>query len=106
MTAGARPIVLATGGTGGHVFPAEALAGELETRGMPFELITDSRGRQWQGALADQFRHIVEDLRRRYVLSYSSSNRSADGNWRRVEIRPHTPGLVVSGPTGYFPPDK
>ena len=31
--AGPGPIVLATGGTGGHVFPAEALAGELEARG-------------------------------------------------------------------------
>ena len=45
-----RPIVLATGGTGGHVFPAEALAGELEARGVPFTLVTNSRGRQWQGA--------------------------------------------------------
>ena len=46
------PVVLATGGTGGHVFPAEALAGELEARGLPFTLVTDSRGRQWQGALS------------------------------------------------------
>src|ERR1700704_452825 len=44
------PVVLATGGTGGHVFPAEALAGELEGRGVPFTLVTDSRGKQWQGA--------------------------------------------------------
>ena len=57
-------------------------------------------------ALSDQFRKIVEDLRRRYVLSYSSTNRTADGNWRAVEIRPHASGLVVSGPTGYFPPNK
>ena len=27
------PIVLATGGTGGHVFPAQAVAMELEARG-------------------------------------------------------------------------
>ena len=53
--AGPGPIVLATGGTGGHVFPAEALAGELEARGMPFTLVTDSRGRQWQGALSRRF---------------------------------------------------
>ena len=48
----ASRVVLAAGGTGGHVFPAEALAGELEARGVPFALVTDSRGRQWQGALA------------------------------------------------------
>jgi UDP-N-acetylglucosamine--N-acetylmuramyl-(pentapeptide) pyrophosphoryl-undecaprenol N-acetylglucosamine transferase len=54
-----RPVVLATGGTGGHVFPAEALAGELEARGVPFTLITDSRGRQWQGALARRPIHYI-----------------------------------------------
>ena len=54
-----RPIVLATGGTGGHVFPAEALAGELEARGVPFTLVTDSRGRQWQGALSRQPIHYI-----------------------------------------------
>jgi UDP-N-acetylglucosamine--N-acetylmuramyl-(pentapeptide) pyrophosphoryl-undecaprenol N-acetylglucosamine transferase len=55
----ARPIVLATGGTGGHVFPAEALAGELEARGVPFALVTDSRGRQWQGALSRRPIHYI-----------------------------------------------
>ena len=57
--AATRPVVLATGGTGGHVFPAEALAGELEARGVPFTLVTDSRGRQWQGALARQPIHYI-----------------------------------------------
>ncbi len=56
---GPRPIVLATGGTGGHVFPAEALAGELEARGLPFTLVTDARGKQWQGALARQPVHYI-----------------------------------------------
>ena len=37
-------IVLATGGTAGHVFPAEALAAELERRGCRLALITDRRG--------------------------------------------------------------
>jgi UDP-N-acetylglucosamine--N-acetylmuramyl-(pentapeptide) pyrophosphoryl-undecaprenol N-acetylglucosamine transferase len=55
----ARPIVLATGGTGGHVFPAEALASELEARGVPFALVTDSRGRQWQGALSRRPIHYI-----------------------------------------------
>jgi UDP-N-acetylglucosamine--N-acetylmuramyl-(pentapeptide) pyrophosphoryl-undecaprenol N-acetylglucosamine transferase len=57
--AGSRPVVLATGGTGGHVFPAEALAGELEARGVPFTLVTDVRGRQWQGALSRQPIHYI-----------------------------------------------
>lgn len=55
-------------------------------------------------ALGRQFQRIVLDLRRRYVLSYSSTNTSADGNWRKVEIRPHTTGNVVTSAGGYFAP--
>jgi UDP-N-acetylglucosamine--N-acetylmuramyl-(pentapeptide) pyrophosphoryl-undecaprenol N-acetylglucosamine transferase len=37
------PFVLAAGGTGGHVFPAEALAGELLARGCSVHLLCDGR---------------------------------------------------------------
>lgn len=40
----ARHFVLAAGGTGGHMIPAQALASELRARGHHVELITDSRG--------------------------------------------------------------
>ncbi|MFO1027383.1 MAG: undecaprenyldiphospho-muramoylpentapeptide beta-N-acetylglucosaminyltransferase [Acetobacteraceae bacterium] len=38
-----QPIVIAAGGTGGHFFPAEALAAELLARGHRIVLMTDSR---------------------------------------------------------------
>ena len=38
-------IVLATGGTGGHLFPAQALAGELQRRGKAVVVMTDARGK-------------------------------------------------------------
>ncbi len=38
-----RPIVIAAGGTGGHFFPAEALAAELLARGQRIVLMTDAR---------------------------------------------------------------
>lgn len=38
-----RPVLLAAGGTGGHLFPAEALAGVLEMLGVPTALMTDER---------------------------------------------------------------
>ncbi|MDA0652207.1 MAG: undecaprenyldiphospho-muramoylpentapeptide beta-N-acetylglucosaminyltransferase [Proteobacteria bacterium] len=38
------PIVLAAGGTGGHVFPAQALAEVLSARGWRIALLTDTRG--------------------------------------------------------------
>ncbi|WP_422003072.1 undecaprenyldiphospho-muramoylpentapeptide beta-N-acetylglucosaminyltransferase [Reyranella sp.] len=86
---GARPVVLATGGTGGHVFPAEALAGELEARGVPFALITDSRGRQWQGALARRPIHYIHSaspsgsLPRR-LLAILSLGRGLLDAWRAL----------------------
>ena len=71
-------------------------------------LATQSGGQVYYAAdattLGDQFQRIVLDLRRRYVLSYSSTNRAADGNWRRVEIRPRSSGGVVTSAGGYFAP--
>ncbi len=40
----AMSIMLAAGGTGGHLFPAFALAEELQRRGVAVDLITDMRG--------------------------------------------------------------
>ncbi|KAF0232309.1 MAG: UDP-N-acetylglucosamine--N-acetylmuramyl-(pentapeptide) [Beijerinckiaceae bacterium] len=42
-----RPILLAAGGTGGHLFPAEALAEVLVHRGELVELVTDTRVDNW-----------------------------------------------------------
>ena len=42
-----RLIVLAAGGTGGHLFPAEALAQELKRRGWRIMLVTDERGARY-----------------------------------------------------------
>ncbi len=47
-----RSSLLTAGGTGGHVFPAEALAAELLGRGFALALITDRRGQAFGGTLA------------------------------------------------------
>ena len=52
-------IVLAAGGTGGHVFPAEALANELLARGHRLALITDKRGADYGGTLGRIDRHLI-----------------------------------------------
>ncbi len=41
------PFVLAAGGTGGHLFPAQALAGELMRRGRRVVVMTDGRGQNY-----------------------------------------------------------
>ncbi len=43
-----RPIVIAAGGTGGHLFPAEALAAELVARGERIALMTDARSAAYE----------------------------------------------------------
>ncbi|HEX3485760.1 MAG TPA: undecaprenyldiphospho-muramoylpentapeptide beta-N-acetylglucosaminyltransferase [Micropepsaceae bacterium] len=44
------PFVLAAGGTGGHLFPAQALAGELMRRGRRVIVMTDGRGHNYGSA--------------------------------------------------------
>jgi len=42
-----RPVLVAAGGTGGHLFPAEALCDVLIARGYAVELITDERAAKY-----------------------------------------------------------
>lgn len=53
-------IILTAGGTGGHVYPADALAEELSKRGYRLELVTDSRGKNnYKGQLGNIPNHAV-----------------------------------------------
>jgi hypothetical protein len=56
--------------------------------------------------LAEDYERIVENLRRRWVLSYASTNLTRDGAWRKVEIRVRSSNVVVSSAGGYFAPQK
>jgi len=53
-------IILAAGGTGGHVFPAEALASALLDRGFRLGLVTDKRGKAYGGTLGDLETHRIQ----------------------------------------------
>jgi UDP-N-acetylglucosamine--N-acetylmuramyl-(pentapeptide) pyrophosphoryl-undecaprenol N-acetylglucosamine transferase len=45
-----KTIILSSGGTGGHVFPALSLAEELQARGYKIVVMTDQRGQAFQQA--------------------------------------------------------
>ncbi len=55
-----KPIVIAAGGTGGHFFPAEALADALQNRGLRVVLMTDARSGALQSEIfANCERHVI-----------------------------------------------
>jgi len=56
VTASRSLVILAAGGTGGHLFPAEALARALIGRGRPVALVTDKRGKEFPVDGVDTYR--------------------------------------------------
>ena len=72
-TARGHLVVLAAGGTGGHVFPAEALAQELLAQGCRLALMTDKRGTAYGGTLGLLETHRV-----------SAQGLAGQGPWGRV----------------------
>ena len=46
-----RRILLAAGGTGGHMFPAQSLAENLKAKGWKVALMTDARGQKHSGRI-------------------------------------------------------
>jgi Ca-activated chloride channel homolog len=57
--------------------------------------------------LETEFRRVSEDLRRRYVVGYTSSHIQRDGSWRDVVVRvKNVPGATIRTTGGYFAPEK
>src|SRR3954454_18151731 len=73
MEKNAPLILLAAGGTGGHLFPAEALGVELIKRGFRVRLATDARALRYSGLFSKDHDNIdvvpSETLRGRNPVS-------------------------------------
>lgn len=52
-------ILISAGGTGGHLFPAEALAHELKARGWSVPLATDSRATRYADRFPEDKLHVI-----------------------------------------------
>lgn len=70
--------MLAAGGTGGHLFPAQALAEELVGRGFRIHLLTDERVRDYGKSFPAEKVHIVPSA----TLSLSDPLRLPGRLWR------------------------
>lgn len=56
--------------------------------------------------LSAQYERIIDNLRHRYIIGYTSTNPARDGKWRSVEIKTRSTDIVVHSRQGYFAPDR
>ncbi|TNJ42657.1 UDP-N-acetylglucosamine--N-acetylmuramyl-(pentapeptide) pyrophosphoryl-undecaprenol N-acetylglucosamine transferase [Phaeobacter sp. B1627] len=79
-------LLMAAGGTGGHMFPAQALAEEMLRRGWRVKLSTDARGARYTGG----FPHMTE------ITQVSSGTFARGGLLAKALVAPKIAGGVAS----------
>jgi UDP-N-acetylglucosamine--N-acetylmuramyl-(pentapeptide) pyrophosphoryl-undecaprenol N-acetylglucosamine transferase len=101
--------VLAAGGTGGHLFPAQALAEELGRRGYAIHLMTDERVRDYGKSFPAAETHIVPSATLSLSKPWAVPGRALRlyGGYRKArDVLKRVKPLAVIGFGGYpsFPP--
>jgi len=97
-------ILLAAGGTGGHLFPAEALGVALMKRGLRVRLVTDARALKYSGLFSRDMIDVVpsETVRSRNPLSLARTGvMLAAGTAMAVSLMMRQKPAAVIGFGGY-----
>jgi UDP-N-acetylglucosamine--N-acetylmuramyl-(pentapeptide) pyrophosphoryl-undecaprenol N-acetylglucosamine transferase len=97
-------VVVAAGGTGGHLFPAEALAVALAKRGVAIDLATDERAAHYGHEFPARRTHIIPSatVRGRDPVSLArTSFRLAHGTLRAFRLLGRLEPAAVVGFGGY-----
>ncbi|OIP84376.1 MAG: UDP-N-acetylglucosamine--N-acetylmuramyl-(pentapeptide) pyrophosphoryl-undecaprenol N-acetylglucosamine transferase [Rhodobacterales bacterium CG2_30_65_12] len=85
-------LVIAAGGTGGHMFPAQALAEAMLRRGWRVKLSTDARGALYTGG----FPHVVE------IVRVSAATFARGGVLARLGVPLRLLGGIASAKIGFL----
>jgi UDP-N-acetylglucosamine--N-acetylmuramyl-(pentapeptide) pyrophosphoryl-undecaprenol N-acetylglucosamine transferase len=97
-------ILLAAGGTGGHLFPAEALGVALERRGYRVRLVTDERATRYTGLFSNDRLDVVpsETMRGRSPLALARTGLTlAKGTAMAASLMRRLKPAAVVGFGGY-----